>query len=134
MKPDKESIDKIIDIFQKKWHLNLSKFEYKYSRTDLYLTKDDGTIREIEVKRRRFNSNRYPTTIIDLSKYNELIKRNACLIVMFDDRWAILTDVESAYLKTTDMYCKSTTYFGGNWRMDPKVELDLSKFKWYKYD
>ena len=87
----------------------------------------------MEVKRRRFKKDTYPTTIINLSKYNTLVKGNDILVIMFDDCWGICKDVKSAYLKTSPFYARSTTDFGGDYKWSDKVELDLDKFQWYEY-
>lgn len=132
MKTDSESLKQLTDIFQSRWGIDLNTYEDIYHRTDMWF-EWNGNKRDVEVKRRRFNSNQYPTTIINKDKFIELCKKNACLVVMFDDCWFVCKNIKSAYIKTTSMYARHTTDFGGNYEWANKVELDLNKFTRYDY-
>lgn len=132
MKTDSESLKQLSDLFLKRWGIQLNTYEDIYHRTDMWF-EWNGSKRDLEVKRRRFSSNTYPTTIINEDKFIELCKANACLVVMFDDCWYVCKNVRNAYLKTTPMYARHTTDFGGNWEWSNKIELDLSKFTKYDY-
>lgn len=132
MKTDKESLEKLKSIFKERWDIDLHIYEDQFHKTDMYF-EWNGRLRDIEVKKRRFNSDKYPTTIINLQKYNELVFRDAILVVMFDDCWYLCKDVRSAYVKCTEMYARWTTDFGGDYCWSAKVELDLNKFTRYEY-
>jgi len=132
MKTDSESLKQLTDIFQSRWGIDLNTYEDIYHRTDMWF-EWNGSKRDVEVKRRRFQSNKYPTTIINEDKFVELCKKNACLVIMFDDCWFVCKNVRSAYIKTTSMYARHTTDFGGNYEWANKIELDLNKFTRYDY-
>ena len=132
MKTDLNSLQQLTEIFKDRWGIQLNVYKDTFHRTDLWF-EWKGQIKDIEVKRRRFNSNTYPTTIINEDKFLELLKKKACLVVMFDDCWFVCKNVRNAYLKTTPMYARHTTDFGGNWEWANKVELDLTKFTKYDY-
>ena len=131
-KTDNESLALLARMFKAKWGITLNTYEDLYSRTDCWFEWDTKSY-DVEVKRRRFNSNKYPTTIINYDKYKELVKRNAILVIMFDDCWYICKNVRKAYLKTTPMYARHTTDWVGEWEWSNKVELDLNKFDKYDY-
>lgn len=132
MKTDLESLKQLTEIFNDRWGIQLNVYNDTFHRTDLWF-EWNGRKRDIEVKRRRFSSNTYPTTIINEDKFIELLKKGAFLVVMFDDCWYVCKNVRNAYLKTTPMYARHTTDFGGNWEWANKVELDLTKFTKYDY-
>lgn len=133
MKTDLESLNKLTKIFNDKWGIQLNIYKDTFHRTDMWF-EWNGKTRDVEVKKRRFNSDKYPTTIINEDKFLELLKNRACLVVMFDDCWYVCKNVARAYLKTTPMYARHTTDFGGNYEWSNKVELDLNKFTKYEYD
>ena len=133
MKTDRESLETLKELFKENWKIDLNIYEDQYHKTDMWFDWN-GSTRDIEVKRRRFNSNKYPTTIVNLEKYYELINRKAILVVMFDDCWYICKDVKKAYVATTSMYARQTTDFGGKYRWSDKIELDLTKFARYEYN
>lgn len=130
-KTDSVSLKKLKKLFKERFNIDLYWYKDVFSRTDGWFTWNDKEY-QVEVKCRRFDKNQYPTTIINEDKYN-VLKDKGILVVMFNDCWGICKDVESAYLKTTAMYARSTTDFGGEYRWSNKVELDLTKFKWYEY-
>lgn len=132
MKTDRESLETLKGIFKERWDIDLNTYEDTYHRTDMWFNWN-GKTRDIEVKRRRFDSNKYPTTIINLDKFKELVVKNALLVIMFNDCWYICKDVRKAYMQVTSMYARHTTDFGGNYEWSDKVELDLGKFIKYEY-
>lgn len=132
MKTDNESLALLARMFKAKWGIDLHTYEDIYNRTDCWFDWNDKSY-DVEVKRRRFNSDKYPTTIINYEKYKELVKRGAMLVVMFDNKWGILKNVRSGYLKVTPMYARHTTDWDGQYEWSFKVELDLNAFTWYDY-
>ena len=132
MKTDLKSLEQLQQIFNDRWGITLNIYKNQYSRVDCWFEFNDKKY-EVEIKKRRFNSNQYPTTIINEDKFIELCKKNACLVVMFDDCWFVCKNIKSAYIKTTSMYARHTTDFGGNYEWANKVELDLNKFTKYEY-
>jgi len=132
MKTDNESLQQLHNIFLQRWGIELNTYKDQFHRTDMWF-EWNGTTKDVEVKRRRFQSNKYPTTIINEDKFIELCKKNACLVIMFDDCWFVCKNVRSAYIKTTSMYARHTTDFGGNYEWSNKIELDLNKFTKYEY-
>lgn len=132
MKTDNESLQQLHNIFLQRWGIELNTYKDQFHRTDMWF-EWNGTTKDVEVKRRRFQSNKYPTTIINEDKFVELCKKNACLVIMFDDCWFVCKNVRSAYIKTTSMYARHTTDFGGNYEWSNKIELDLNKFTKYEY-
>lgn len=131
-KTDSASLSLLADMFMKRWGIKLNTYDFIYNRTDCWFDWNDKTY-EVEVKRRRFNSDKYPTTIINLDKYKELVSRKAILVVMFNDCWYVCKDVASAYIKTTSMYARHTTDWEGEYEWSYKVELNLNKFTKYDY-
>lgn len=131
-KTDIKSLEQLQEIFKTKWDIDLHIYEDQFHRTDLYFDWK-GNRFDIEVKRRRFKKNTYPTTIINEDKFVELCKRNAILVCMYSDCWGICKNVDSAYLKTTSMLARTTTDWGGDYKWSNKVELNLTKFNWYEY-
>ena len=131
-KTDSQSLNTLATLFKDKWNITLHTYDDIFNRTDCWFHWKDKSF-EVEVKRRRFDSHKYPTTIINYEKYKELVKRKAILVVMFDDKWGILKNVRSGYLRTTPMYAKSTTDWDGEYRWSNKVELNLDSFTWYEY-
>lgn len=132
MKTDLKSLEQLQQIFKDRWGITLNIYKNQYSRVDCWFEFNDKKY-DVEVKKRRFNSNQYPTTIINEDKFIELCKKNACLVVMFDDCWFVCKNIKSAYIKTTSMYARHTTDFGGNYEWTNKVELNLNKFTRYDY-
>lgn len=133
MKTDNESLQQLSDMFLDRWGIKLNTYKDIYHRTDMWFEWDGKQI-DIEVKRRRFNSDKYPTTIVNEDKYVELLKKKAILVIMFDDCWYVCKDVRKPFIKSTPMYARHTTDFGGNYEWSNKVELDLTKFTKYEYD
>lgn len=131
-KTDSASLSLLADMFMKRWGIKLNTYDFIFNRTDCWFDWNDKTY-EVEVKRRRFNSDKYPTTIINLDKYKELVNRKAILVVLFNDCWYICKDVASAYIKTTSMYARHTTDWAGEYEWSYKVELNLNKFTKYDY-
>lgn len=119
-------------MFSNRWGIKLHIFDDIFNRTDCWFDWKDKTY-EVEVKRRRFNSNKYPTTIINLDKYKELARRKALLVIMFDDCWYVCKDVRTAYINKTCIYARRTTDWDGAYEWSYKVELDLNKFTKYDY-
>lgn len=132
MKTDSESLQKLTDMFLQRWGIQLNTYEDQFHRTDMWFDWKDKKI-DVEVKRRRFKSDKYPTTIINIDKYKELVVNKACLVIMFDDCWYICKDVRLPYIKCTPMYARHCTDFAGDWEWAYKVELDLTKFTRYDY-
>lgn len=132
-KTDSASLSLLADMFMKRWGIKLNTYDFIYNRTDCWFDWNDKTY-EVEVKRRRFNSDKYPTTIINLDKYVELCKRNAILICMYNDCWGICKNVRKAFVRETKIYCNHCTDFPSNPEWGSKVELSLDCFKWYDYD
>lgn len=131
-KTDTASLMKLKNIMKVRWQIDLEIYEDIFSRTDAHFMWNNRDI-EVEVKCRRFSSDKYPTTIINSDKYDELLQRNAILVVMFDDCWYLFKNVKEAFCCQSMKYCRSTTDFGGRWAMSPKVELSLSKGIRYDY-
>lgn len=132
-KTDNESLALLARMFKAKWGITLNTYEDLYSRTDCWFEWDTKSY-DVEVKRRRFNSDKYPTTIINYDKYKELVKKGAILVVMFDDKWGILKNVRKAFVRETKIYCNHCTDFPSYPEWGSKVELNLNSFKWYDYN
>lgn len=132
-KTDSASLSLLADMFMKRWGIKLNTYDFIYNRTDCWFDWNDKTY-EVEVKRRRFNKNTYPTAIINTDKYVELCKRNAILICMYNDCWGICKNVRKAFVRETKIYCNHCTDFPSNPEWGSKVELSLDCFKWYDYD
>lgn len=132
MKTDLKSLEQLQQIFKDRWGIQLNIYENNYSRVDCWF-EFNGKKYDVEVKKRRFNSGQYPTTIINEDKFVELHKKKAILVCMFDDKFGICKNVDSAYLKTTSMLARTTTDWGGDYKWSNKVELNLTKFNWYEY-
>ena len=132
-KTDTKSLKQLQNEFKDKFNIDLQIMEDIFSRVDAWFTWNDKKY-QVEVKRRRFDSDKYPTAIIDESKYDALVKRKAFLVCMYDDKWGICKNLESAYLKTTPVYCNKTTDWASDRQWSNKVELDLTKFRWYEYE
>lgn len=86
---------------------------------------------EIEVKRRRFASSRYSTTLINQDKFKEIVSNKAILFVIFDDEIAVCKNVADAYIGVKNVYAKHCTDFDSDYEWSEKVELDLNKFTHY---
>ena len=131
-KTDSASLSLLADMFMKRWGIKLNTYDFIYNRTDCWFDWNDKTY-EVEVKRRRFNKNTYPTAIINTDKYVELCKRNAILICMYNDCWGICKNVRKAFVRETKIYCNHCTDFPSNPEWGSKVELNLNCFEWYDY-
>ena len=132
MKTDSKSIELLTAMFLKNWNIELNTYEDQFHRTDCWFNWNDRTV-DVEVKKRRFVSNKYPTTIIDKSKYVELLKAKGVLVVMFDDCWYLFKDLKGAFIKCSTIRCPSTTDFGGYLKWKEEIELDLTKGTRYDY-
>lgn len=133
MKTDSQSLNQLTDIFLQRWGIQLNTYKDEFHRTDCYFTYNEKDW-EVEVKKRRFNKNTYPTAIINTDKFIELCKRNAILVCMYNDCWGICKDVRKAFIKETKIFCNHCTDFPSNPEWGSKVELDLNAFKWYNYE
>lgn len=131
-KTDSASLSLLADMFMKRWGIKLNTYDFIYNRTDCWFDWNDKTY-EVEVKRRRFNKNTYPTAIINTDKYVELCKRNAILICMYNDCWGICKNVRKAFVRETKIYCNHCTDFPSDPEWGSKVELNLNCFEWYDY-
>lgn len=133
MKTDLKSLEQLQEIFKTRWGIDLHIYEDQFHRTDLYFDWK-GNRFDIEVKRRRFKKDTYPTTIINSEKFVELCKRDAILVCMYSDCWGICKNVRKAFVKKTMIFCNHCTDFPSIPEWGSKVELDLNAFKWYKYE
>lgn len=133
MKTDLKSLEQLQQIFKDRWGITLNIYKNQYSRVDCWF-EFNGKRYDIEVKKRRFNSNQYTTTIINEDKFVELCKRNAILVCMYSDCWGICKNVRKAFVKKTMIFCNHCTDFSSIPEWGSKVELDLNAFKWYKYE
>ena len=132
MKTDTKSLERLSQIFKEKWDIDLHTYEDQYHRTDMWFDWK-GQPKDIEVKRRRFDREKYPTTIVDADKFVELCKKNACLVVMFNDKWGICKDVRKAFIKVTQMWARRCTDFAADYYWKNMAELDLNEFTWFEY-
>lgn len=132
-KTDTKSLDTLKEMFLNRWGIKLHIYDDIYNRTDCWFDWKDKSY-DVEVKRRRFNKNTYPTAIINTDKYVELCKRNAILVCMYNDCWGICKNVRKAFVRETKIYCNHCTDFPSNPEWGSKVELSLDCFEWYDYD
>lgn len=126
MKTDVRSLVFVRQLFKDKYGIDIKWCKDQYSQYDgtfKYNHKDYV----IEVKRRRFHSSKYKTTIINRSKFEMLCNTNSVLVIIFDDCVCIYKDVKSAYVKDSMKYGCQTTDFGGEWGYSNKTELSLQK-------
>lgn len=132
-KTDTASLNTVSKLFKNHWGIDVEWSKDIYSRMDgSFKWKDKEHL--LEVKCRRFEKDKYPTTIIDYGKYQQLVDNQAVLVVLFDDCWGICKDVKRAFLKETEIYCRRCTDFPSESRWSSKVELDLNEFQWFEYD
>lgn len=131
-KTDKDSLESLTKIFNDRWGIQLNIYPDQFHRTDCWFEWEGDTI-DVEVKKRRFNSDKYKTTIINLDKYIELLKRKSILVVMFDDCFYIFKNLKKAAIGVTQMWARKTTDWGGNYIYSDKVELNLDEGKRYDY-
>lgn len=128
---DKDSIQFIQKQFKNNWNLDLKITSNEFSQEDLVFTHNNKN-HSVEVKRRRFNSNKYPTTIIEKSKYEYLLSHNGILVVVFDDCWIIIKNLKNAFVRETQKYARKTTDFKNqNWVLKTFVELKFDNLKTY---
>ena len=128
---DKDSIQFIQKQFKDNWNLDLKITSNEFSQEDLVFTHNNKN-HSVEVKRRRFNSNKYPTTIIEKSKYEYLLSHNGILVVMFDDCWIIIKNLKNAFVRETQKYARKTTDFKNqNYVLKTFVELKFDNLKTY---
>ena len=126
MKTDIRSLVFVKSLFRDKYNLNITWCKDEFSRYD-GVVDINGEHYIVEVKRRRFKSDKYPTTIINREKYDILSSCNSILVVIFDDCVYIFKDVKKAYIKDSMKYGRSTTDFGGSDSYSQKTELNLKK-------
>ena len=128
---DKDSIHFIQKQFKDNWNLDLKITSNEFSQEDLVFTHNNKN-HSVEVKRRRFNSNKYPTTIIEKSKYEYLLSHNGILVVVFDDCWIIIKNLKNAFVRETQKYARKTTDFKNqNYVLKTFVELKFDNLKTY---
>lgn len=132
MKTDLNSLHFLQKEFYRRWNIQLNIYEDEFHRTDCWF-KWKGQKYDVEVKKRRFDSSKYPTAIINLSKYKYLIRKNAILVYCYDDKWGICKNLGSAFVQISQMYAPTTTDWVGHYEYSNKVELNLDCFKWYAY-
>lgn len=126
MKTDIRSLVFIKNLFKDKYNIEIEWCKDDYSRYDGTFTWNNIAY-IIEVKRRRFKSDKYPTTIINRDKFDILSKCNSILVIIFDDGVYIYKDVKRAFIKDSMKYGRSTTDFGGEYKYSLKTELSLKK-------
>lgn len=107
---DKESVQYVKKQFKEIWNLDLKITSNEFSQEDLWFYHNDKK-HSVEVKRRRFNSNQYPTTIIEKSKYEYLLQNNGILVVVFNDCWIIIKNLKKAFVGESKKYARKTTDF-----------------------
>lgn len=118
--------------FKNRFKINLNYYEDQYSQADGWFSWN-GVKYNVELKERRFISTKYKTTIINKEKYNYLLANNGILVITFDDCFYIFKNLKQAFVKDTQIYCRTTTDFSrGSYKWSTKTELDLSKG--LKYD
>lgn len=128
---DKDSIQFIQKQFKDNWNLDLKITSNEFSQEDLVFTHNNKN-HSVEVKRRRFNSNKYPTTIIERSKYEYLLSHNGILVVVFEDCWIIIKNLKKAFVRETQKYARKTTDFKNqNWVLKTFIELKFDNLKTY---
>ena len=128
---DKDSIQFIQKQFKDNWNLDLKITSNEFSQEDLVFTHNNKN-HSVEVKRRRFNSNKYPTTIIEKSKYEYLLSHNGILVVVFDDCWIIIKNLKNAFVRETQKYARKTTDFKNqNYVLKTFIELKFDNLKTY---
>lgn len=129
---DKESVQFVQKAF-KKWNLELEITSNQYSQEDLTFKWNNNQY-SVEVKKRRFKKDTYPTTIIEKSKWDYLLSHNGILVVLFDDCWVIFKNLKSAYKGISIKPARQTTDFKNQkWVNKEFVELDLKKCLEYKF-
>ena len=129
---DKDSVQYVKKQFKDNWNLDLKITSNEFSQEDLVFTHNNKN-HSVEVKRRRFNSNKYPTTIIEKSKYEYLLSHNGILVVVFDDCWIIIKNLKKAFVREAQKYARKTTAFKNqNWVMKDFIELKFDNLVKYK--
>lgn len=118
-------------VFTKSLFKDLYGIDIEWSKDDY--SRYDGTFKWnnidyiIEVKRRRFKSDKYDTTLINREKFDLLARNNSVLVIIFDDGVYIFKDVKKAFVRDSYKYGRSTTDFGGRYGYSLKTELSLNK-------
>lgn len=133
MKTDVNSLVFVKDFFKERFNIEITWNSDQYSRADGYFNWN-GVDYLIEVKRRRFNRSKYPTTIVNRDKFEFLGRNHSILVVIFDDGLWICKDVKKAFVKDDLKWGRHTTDFGGNYEYSLKTELSLKKGEWYDVD
>lgn len=118
-------------VFTKSLFKDLYGIDIEWSKNDY--SRYDGTFKWnnidyiIEVKRRRFKSDKYDTTLINREKFDLLARNNSVLVIIFDDGVYIFKDVKKAFVRDSYKYGRSTTDFDGEYGYSLKTELSLNK-------
>lgn len=129
---DKESVQFVQKAF-KKWNLDLEITPNQYSQEDLTFKWKNNQY-SVEVKKRRFKKDKYPTTIIEKSKWDYLLSHNGILVVLFDDCWVVFKKLKAAFKGISVKPARKTTDFKNQvWVNKEFVELDLKKCLEYKF-
>lgn len=118
-------------VFTKSLFKDLYGIDIEWSKNDY--SRYDGTFKWnnvdyiVEVKRRRFKSDKYDTTLINRDKFDLLARNNSVLVIIFDDGVYIFKDVKKAFVRDSYKYGRSATDFDGEYRYSLKTELSLNK-------
>lgn len=112
------------------------KFSDKYAQHDgEYLTTAGDKVM-FEVKVRNVSSNRYPTTVIEESKY-EYLKSQSCkayLFVFFTDNKVLIQDVKTGKVRYSTMNAPKTTS-GNNTKIAKRfVEFNIKDSTLIEYE
>ena len=128
---DKESVQFVQKQFKDLWNLDLKITSNEFSQEDLVFTHNNKNY-SLEVKRRRFKSSKYTTTIIEKLKYDYLLSNNGILVIIFDDCWIIIKDLKKAFVKESQKLARKTTDFSKqNWVMKDFIELKFDQLTRY---
>lgn len=126
MKTDIRSLVFTKNLFKEKFNIDIEWCKDDYSRYDgTFNWKGIDYI--LELKRRRFKSDKYPTTIINRDKFDLLARNNSVLVIIFDDGVYIFKDVKKAFVRDSYKYGRSATDFDGEYGYSLKTELSLNK-------
>lgn len=123
---DLENLKEVCKVLQG-WGFTTKIVADEYCRYDIDATYKDQQIK-IECKRRRFNQNKYNTTLINKEKYQYLVVNKGWLIITFDDAMICFKNVKDALVKFSNKYCSKTTDFKNQEKIwSIKAELDMTK-------
>lgn len=118
-------------VFTKSLFKDLYGIDIEWSKNDY--SRYDGTFKWnnvdyiVEVKRRRFKSDKYNTTLINRDKFDLLARNNSVLVIIFDDGVYIFKNVKKAFVRDSYKYGRSATDFDGEYGYSLKTELSLNK-------